>query len=132
MARRSSARTMTVYRPQAAAPITIRVPRAPSAPRKKSRRRGRSRSGLGGGGGILTYAVGGAAFGFIEKSEILKDVPAFPMIGKKGTITAIAYFWAKNGGPKIAWDVARAGAVLSGYEFGKEGKISGDDEADYG
>lgn len=130
MARRS--RSVTVYSPpvQRAAPITIRMPRAPSAPRGRKRggrRRGRSSSS--GTGGIMAHALGGAAVGFLEKQEFFDKVPSFGF-GRKGSITLVAYIWSRNGGPKLAGDVAKAGAVLCGYQFGKEGKISGDDGGD--
>lgn len=124
-------RAMTVYSPPRPAPITIRVPRAPAA-RPSRRRRGRSRGRRGGGAGIMSMAVGGAVVGFVEKSEVLKDVPSLPMVGKKGTIAIIAYVWARHGGGgNLAWDVAKAAAALAGYQFGKEGKIEGHYDEDW-
>jgi hypothetical protein len=82
---------------------------------------------MGGSGSLVSYAIGGAAMGFIEKQN-LAFIPTLPFLGRKGTLTLIAYFWRKNGGPAFLTDIARAGAVLSGYDFVKTGSISGDDE----
>lgn len=113
------------------APITIRVPRAPAAPRKHKRRRSGGGGGARGGSKrVFGAAIGGAIVGFVEKSEVLKDLPDMPLIGKKGTVALVAYFWAKNSRSQLAWDVAFAGAALAGYQFGKEGKVSGDEDFD--
>ncbi len=131
MAKRSS-RTQIVRIPSASrapAPvIRISAPRA-VAPRKPKRRHHRSSSsGSGNVSHITRFAIGGAAVGFIEKQNLLSFLPTVPMLGKKGTIAVLAYFWRKNGGPALAGDVALAAAVLSGYQLAKDGRIDGDDE----
>lgn len=74
----------------------------------------------------MSVGLGGLAFGFIQKQ--FPNLPSIPVVGKTGTITAIAYFFAKRGGGigGIARDVAIAGAALSGYQLGLNGKISGE------
>lgn len=125
MARRSYARSRAVVLRAPSAPNIIRVS-APRAAHKKHHRRH-------GGGNALTsqrlisLALGGAVFGFVEKS-FGASLPTLPLIGRAGTITLAAYYFSKGrGGGGILADVARAGAVLSGYQIGKEGKISGID-----
>src|SRR4029077_4004812 len=84
-----------------------------------------------GAGGALTpkvmmgAAVGGAIFGFIEKT--FPTLPAIPLIGRSGTVAVTAYILQKKmGGGSIVRDVGLAAAVIAGYELGKDGKISGD------
>jgi hypothetical protein len=111
--------------PRTVAPI-IRVS-APRASHKKKHRRHH-----GGGDGalsqqrLISLALGGAAFGFIEKS-FGAQLPTLPIIGRAGTITLVAYYFSKGRAGGILKDVARAGAVLAGYQIGTTGKISGED-----
>lgn len=72
-------------------------------------------------------AVAGFAVGMVEKSGLLDSLPKIPMIGKKGTIALAAWFWAKHGGGKLATDIANVAAALAAYQYGKDGKIDGDD-----
>jgi hypothetical protein len=123
MAKTRSAGMVRYVAPRASAPIIIRSsPRA--APKKKKHHR------KGHGGGALTQtrmielAVGGAAYGFIEK-QFGAQLPTLPIVGRAGTLTLLAYYMAKGKGG-IMRDVAICGAVLSGYQIGSTGKISGD------
>ena len=111
------------------API-VRVS-VPGLSKKKPTAR-RRKGGGGGGGGSLGAEVMGAALtagaiGLAEKSGLMDKLPAIPVIGRKGTLAVAAYFWARNGGGKIARDVAICAAVLSLYEYAKDGTISGAD-----
>jgi len=126
---RSKARLSVIRVPQTrpSSPIIkVSVPRAAPVARRPKRHHRRKGASSGSGRSIVTFAIGGAAVGFIEKQNL--PIPTIPMLGKKGTIAVLAYFWAKNGGPKIMWDIALAGAVLSGYQLAKDGRIDGDDE----
>jgi len=111
---------------QAAPVIRIAAPRQQVTKPKKQRRRGS-------GPTALTFkhltgvAAGGAVFGYIEKTWGDK-IPTLPMIGKAGTVAVAAYFVSKRGGMPIARDVAIAAAAIAGYQLGKEGKVSGDDD----
>lgn len=122
---------MTVYSaPRQAAPIIkVNVPRARSAPASRRRRSSHRASGGGGGGALkdrmIKVAIGGAAIAFVEKSGMA--IPTVPMLGRVGTIAVAAYFLGGKK-PGLLQDVALAGATLAGYEFAKDGKISGDDE----
>lgn len=76
---------------------------------------------------MLGAAIGGAVFGFIEKT--FPTLPTLPILGRAGTVAVAGYFLAKRGGMggSIVRDTAMAAAVIAGYELGKDGKISGDD-----
>lgn len=50
------------------------------------------------------------------------------MLGRKGTLGLIAYFWARSGGGALASRVALAAATLAGYEFIATGSVSGVDD----
>lgn len=128
MARRRSG-TVTVVRaaPASAAPIIrVAAPRAPVYRRVRSaaRRGGRA---LARSGALtpITAALVSAGVGYAEKSGILDALPTVPAIGRKGTLAIAAYFWSRAGGGKIARDVAVVSAALAGYEFGKQGEVSG-------
>jgi hypothetical protein len=104
-----------------------------AGPRKVVHHRRRS-SAAGGSGGPLTpnrmlgLGLGGLIFGYIEKTWGDK-IPTIPVIGRSGTIAALAYFASKQGGfghAGIVKDVGMAAAVITGYSFGKTGKVSGD------
>ena len=105
--------------------LTVPAPKAAKSPKRR-------RSGGGGGGGSFTKTLMGAALttamvGFAEKSGVLDKLPTIPILGRKGTLAIAAYLWSKHGGGQIARDVAMAAAVLSAYEFSKDGTISGAD-----
>jgi hypothetical protein len=125
--KRNNPHTQIIRVPQArpVAPI-IRVSAPRAAPRKHHHRR---RGGAVHGGlnqhTMINFALGGAALGFIEKS-FGAQLPTVPIIGRKGTLALLAYYFSKGRGG-IVRDIAIAGAVLSGYEMGATGKISGID-----
>ncbi len=78
------------------------------------------------GGELLGIALGGAIFGFAEKT-FGASIPQIPVLGRKGAITLAAYFMARNHmGGRLVRDVAISGASICGYELGKDGKVSGD------
>lgn len=70
-------------------------------------------------------AIGGAVLGYIDKN--VPQVPTIPMLGRAGSIALGAYMLS-GGKAGMAADVAIAGAVIAGYELGKDGKISGEGE----
>lgn len=114
--------------------IRIQTPRARSvsAPKRRkthSRRRSHG-SGKLSGGQVLGIALGGAIFGFAEKT-FGASIPQVPILGRKGAITLAAYFMARNHmGGQLVRDVAISGAAICGYELGKDGKVSGDIDGD--
>src|SRR6266849_1422355 len=124
VAAKTKTQTIRYAPPRTVAPI-IRVSAPRAAPHKKHHRHHAK------GGGSLTkerlfsLALGGAAYGFIEKS-FGAQLPTLPIVGRAGTITIGAYMFAKGRGGGIVADIARAGAVISGYQIGSTGKISGD------
>jgi hypothetical protein len=135
MAKRTQSRAMAIYSPparQQAPIIRIAAPRpvATKAP-KKGRRRHHSSDSGGMGGGIKTMMGvlgGGAALGFIEQQSWASAFPQLPLVGRKGAIAIGAYLLAKKGiGGAIMRDIAIAAAAISGYQLGKEGKVSGGD-----
>jgi hypothetical protein len=75
-------------------------------------------------------AVGGAVLGFIEKH--FPTIPTVPLIGRAGTIAIAAHFLSKSAGQSsgLLRDVAISGAVIAGYQLGKEGKVAGEDVGD--
>lgn len=74
---------------------------------------------------LFEFAIGGAIFGFAEK-QFGGQLPTIPLLGRKGSITAAAYFMSKGKSGGIIRDVALAGAVLSGYDLGSSGAIHGE------
>lgn len=128
--RRRSTALARVYPVQRAPAQVIRIqtPRAASSPKRRrgGRRRGHS-VGAVTGSHVLGVGLGGAIIGFVEKS-FGASIPVIPIVGRKGAITLLAYFAARNRwGGAIARDAAIAGAAICGYELGKDGKVSGDD-----
>jgi hypothetical protein len=86
----------------------------------------RSRGGHGTfGKTLLGSAIGGAAYGWIEKS--FPTLPTVPLVGRAGTVAIAGYFVSKQGiGGQIVRDVTIAAAVIAGYQLGKTGHVSGD------
>jgi len=92
--------------------------------RRRSRRRSSGKSTAAGYQGRLIATAGaGFAYAIVEKN--FPDIPIVPMIGKSGTIAIACYLFGRNN--HYIRDVGIAAAVLAGYSFGKDGKISGDD-----
>ena len=93
--------------------------------RPKRPHRRRTASGTGGVTpikvAITAYVIGAA-----EKSGILDKLPEVPVIGRKGAIALITYYWARHGGGQIVRDVSLVSAALCGYQYGKDGVISGE------
>lgn len=113
--------------------IKVSAPRAIATKKPKHRRR----SACGAVGSLtfknmLGIGLGGAAFGYIEKT--FPTMPSLPLVGRSGTIALAAYFLSKRGGMGggIVRDIAIAGAAISGYQLGKTGTISGDVMGDEG
>jgi len=121
--RKTSTRTVVRYaQPRTAKPIVIRTT---SAPTHKKHHGGHKKGG--GSGGVtqqrlINVAIGGAAYGFIEK--MLPPTMTLPVVGRAGTI-AIGAFYMGKGRAGIISDVALAAAVIAGYQLGSTGKVSG-------
>lgn len=125
MAKRRTTSTTKVirYSPRSAKPIVIRTTSAP----KKTHHRRHHAGGSGGGvtqQRLINVAIGGAAYGFIEK--MLPPTMTLPVVGRAGTIAIGAFYFGK-GRAGIVSDVALAAAVIAGYQMGSTGKISGAD-----
>jgi len=97
---------------------------APLVRRPRPQHRRRSPSG-GAGVTPVKVAITAAVIGMAEKSGVLDKLPEIPFVGRKGAIALGAYYWAKHGGGSLARDVCIVAAALCGYEYGKEGSISG-------
>jgi hypothetical protein len=124
--RRTTTRSRAIVVRAPSKPQIIRVS-APRAPKHHRRRRHHAGGGGFGGGGLTrlgSIALGGAAYGFIEK--MLPPTLTLPVIGRAGTIAILAH--AMRGKLPFAAEVSNAAAVLAGYQLGSTGKISGDDE----
>ena len=100
-------------------PRPSNLARAPK--RRSSRRSGASSAGVT----PVKAAVTAAVIGLAEKSGVLDNLPEIPVVGRKGTLAIVAYFWAKRGGGGLARDVALVAAALCGYEWGKTGSVTG-------
>jgi len=70
-------------------------------------------------------AITAGIVGMIEKSGVLDNLPEIPVVGRKGTIAIVAWYWSRHGGGHIARDVALVTAAICGYQYGREGKIDG-------
>lgn len=132
--RRTATRSAPVTKiVKAAAPIIrVSAPRAAPARRRTHRRR-RSGSSLGGmTGGLISnesiqMAVGGALYGFAVKQGLIDKLPAIPVLGRTGTAAILLDYWSRHGGGQLAHRAARAAAAIAGYQLGHDGKISGDE-----
>jgi hypothetical protein len=119
-------------------PVVIRPPR-PIVRTKtrivhkkaKKHHRGHKRSALALGGLVtqsqVTAAIGGAALGFIQKQ--FTTLPSIPMLGKNGTIALAATLLSKHF--PLAKDIATAAIVVSAYQLGSDGKVSGEEVEGY-
>jgi hypothetical protein len=72
---------------------------------------------------LVGHALGGAAFGLIEKT--FPTLPTLPILGRAGTIAIACHFLGGNK-PGLMRDIACAAAAIAGYELGNTNKISGD------
>ena len=92
--------------------------------RKKTRRRTSTSSGSG--VTPVKAAITAAVIGMAEKSGVLDKLPEIPIVGRKGALAIGAYIWARHGGGSLARDVCLVAASICGYQWGKEGSISGE------
>jgi hypothetical protein len=74
----------------------------------------------------MQMALAALVVGLVEKTGILDKLPTIPVVGRKGTIALAAWYYSKHGGGNMARKVAIVAAVLSGYQLGKEGSVSGE------
>lgn len=130
MAKKRSAAIVRNIPVRAPAPvIRVSAPRAPA--KTKSRRRSVSSIVGINAKTIVGAGVGGAALGFIEKT--FPNLPTVPIVGRAGTIAIAAYFLSRGRGSTsgIMRDIALAGSVIAGYQFGKFGVVAGDVMGDF-
>ena len=130
MAKRRSSRTVSLapYRASAPQPIVIRT--TSGLAKAPKRRPGGHRKSGGGllGGGVGGIIVGAGAMGMLAKSNVWASIPALPMVGKVGTVAIAAWAWSRyGGGGQLARNVMHASAAIAAYQYGKDGKIDGDD-----
>jgi hypothetical protein len=116
--------TRTRTRTVTAAPI-INV-RAPAA-RTTKRTKRRSSKGRGSSEGLtqqamINSAIGGAAFGFIEKA--FPNMPTVPILGKAGTVALACFLFGKK--IPFARDIGRSAATLAGYQLARDGHVLGE------
>jgi hypothetical protein len=126
MAKRRTSQAIVRAVPMMRAPsqiIQVRSPAAPRAAKKKHHRRKGGAAGALNQSTMTSHAVGGFAYGMIEKYAGA-SIPTLPLVGRAGAIAIGAYMFAKGRGGIVA-DVARAAAVIAGYQLGAQGKISG-------
>src|SRR6185369_8673877 len=108
MAKPKQAQIIRYSAPRVAQPI-IRVSAPRAAPKKKHHRR---KGGDGGGLNqqrLISLALGGAVFGFIEKS-FGAQLPTLPVIGRAGTITLAACYRATRSVRRARLPAKRSGA----------------------
>lgn len=123
--KKKSGTTVTVQRPRAAAPraggavVVVREKAKAAVRRVGARAQGSERTSFE--KSMQGGAIGGFGLGMVEKH--FPQLPTIPMLGRKGTIALVGYFMK----PKhpIVRDIVFAAAVLSGYEFGKDSKVTG-------
>lgn len=95
-----------------------------TAPTK--RRKGHRRSATASGGVTpVKAAVTAVVVGMAEKGGLIDNLPEVPFVGRKGLLAIVAWYWAKHGGGQIARDVCLVTSAICGYQFGKEGMVSG-------
>jgi hypothetical protein len=116
--------------------VVVSAPSTParrrsSSPRRRARARGgiRRRVGTALGAAGLRSRIGGAALGgwgvgMVEK--YFPNLPSLPVIGRKGAIALAVY--AMQPKHKLLQDLGVAAAALSGYQFAKENKVTGNDD----
>jgi hypothetical protein len=73
----------------------------------------------------VKVAITAAVIGMAEKANVFDALPEIPVVGRKGALAIVAYYWARHGGGQIARDVAIVAAAICGYQYGKEGKVDG-------
>lgn len=113
--------------PRAPAPIIIREVRSAAVTKPKGKHH------KGGGGKrastekvLMSLFIGGFAMGFLDKpGGPGANIPTIPMLGKAGTIAVAAHFFGK-GKAGLVTDIRNAAAVVTAYEFGLKGSVSGE------
>lgn len=130
MAKRKPSTSTQIVR---AVPVNVRAPapiirvQAPRAAphKKKGHRRRHSGSSSLSQQSMTSHALGGVVYGFIEKN-FGKQLPTLPLVGRAGSIAIAAYMLAKGRSASgIVGDVARAAAVIAGYQLGTTGAVAG-------
>lgn len=106
-------------------PVVVVRENIKSAGRRFARHRDTGAGGAGFQKQMQGMALGGFGVGLIEKNFGNK-IPTVPALGRKGTIALGVYMFK----PKEQWmkNVGLAAAAMAGYEFGKDGKVSGDED----
>ena len=46
----------------------------------------------------IKAAITAAVVGMAEKSGVLDNLPEIPVVGRKGVLAIVAYYWARHGG----------------------------------
>jgi hypothetical protein len=134
MARKKGSATITRHRAGGDSIVVVEPPRQAAPLQKTIKRRGRRSVGAGGfgrsakGNRLIGTAIGGLAYGFIEKS--FPGMPTLPIVGKPGTVAIAVYF--AGGNNDLLNDIGIAAAAIAGYQLGKEGVISGDFDTRHG
>ncbi len=120
--RRALARTRTTVKP-----IIMKVPAAAKAVKHHAKRHARH-AGHGVRGLFspkrMGLMVGALGVGFLEKQNMLQQLPALPLIGRTGTI-GVAAALISGGKPGIVDDIATAALVIAAHELGSTGSIQG-------
>jgi hypothetical protein len=126
---KTTSHALAPYRaPRAQAPIVVRV----ANPSGKGKGKGKHHKGGGRRQSsekvLMGLVIGGFAMGYLDKAGGMgANIPVIPVLGKAGTIAVAAHLFAK-GRPGIATDIRNAAAVVTAYEFGLKGSVSGDGE----
>lgn len=123
MGTKTKTKEIIKYRPRPTQEIIVRAPRAAAKPKHKGKGRGKGRQSSE--KVLMGLCVGGLALGYFDKSGTTFPIPTIPVLGKAGTIAVIAHFFGK-GKQGMVTDIRNAAAVVASYEFGKDGKVSGD------
>ncbi len=115
-------RPAPIVKPIIVKPAPVKVMK----PKRHPKHHGRGRGMLGGfvSQDRIGKVVGALAVGFLEKQGLMQQLPALPLIGRKGTIALAAHFF--GGGSKLANDICDAALILAAHEFGSTGTVSGE------
>jgi hypothetical protein len=118
----SKTKTIVRYMPPPR-PITRRAPARAAKHHHKKHHRGHGRGSSE--KVLMGLAVGGLILGYLDKTGSTISIPTVPVLGKAGTIAVVAHLFGK-GRAGLVTQIRDAAAVVAAYEFGKEGKVSGD------
>lgn len=115
--------------PRAASPI-IRIATSQVKRRFGSRRRVR-RTASQFGGFVSQHNIdgflGGVMYGYAVRQGWVDKLPNVPLIGRTGAAAIGLDYISKRGAPFLR-KAAIAASVLSGYQLGHDGKITGDED----